>query len=160
MRVIVPAAGRGTRLLPLTAFSAKALVPVCAKPLLSYTLEWLADLAVPEVVVVLGHRGDELRRTLSAMKRRPRLIFVDNPLYGSTNSVLSLFLTVPSWTERCCVIDSDVLASPALLQRLIAEGPSALVVDTTKDFESADMKVELRGTWIAHLDKTIERPRH
>jgi choline kinase len=160
MRVVIPAAGRGTRLYPLTQSTSKALVQVCGRPLLSYTLEWLADLPVEEAVVVLGHQADDLRSNLLSMRRRPPLRFVDNRRFASTNSVVSLALTVPFWRESVCVMDSDVLASPELLRRLTRDGPSALVVDTTRSFAASDMKVELRNGAVWHMDKAIDSNRH
>jgi len=61
MQAVVPAAGEGTRLRPLTAEQPKGLVDVAGKPLLSHVFETLADLDVSEIVVVVGYRGDEIR---------------------------------------------------------------------------------------------------
>lgn len=61
MQGVVPAAGEGTRLRPLTADRPKGLVPVAGEPLLSRVLGTLVDLGVDELVVVVGYRGDAIR---------------------------------------------------------------------------------------------------
>ncbi|MFW6385460.1 MAG: sugar phosphate nucleotidyltransferase, partial [Halodesulfurarchaeum sp.] len=60
MKAVVLAAGRGTRLQPLTDAKPKALVEVAGRPLLSYVFDALRDLPVHEVVVVIGYRGEDI----------------------------------------------------------------------------------------------------
>lgn len=160
MRVIIPAAGLGTRLKPFTKTSSKALVPIGEQALIAYTMAFLHRLGIADVVVVLGHHGETLRASLLSLDERPELLFVNNPIYASTNSVYSLFLTTHLWTDDLCVIDSDVLASPGLLARLVEPGPSALVVDTGRSYAASDMKVEMLGGAIWHMDKTLGPEAH
>jgi len=61
MQAVVPAAGEGTRLRPLTAEKPKALVDVAGKPLLTHVFETLLALGVEDAVVVVGYRGDDIR---------------------------------------------------------------------------------------------------
>jgi NDP-sugar pyrophosphorylase family protein len=52
---LVLAAGRGTRLDPLTRLSAKAAVPLHGRALIEHVLEWIRSQDVTEVVVNLHH---------------------------------------------------------------------------------------------------------
>lgn len=61
MDAVVPAAGEGTRLRPLTEDRPKGLVEVAGKPLLSHVFETLAELGVERIVPVVGYRGDDIR---------------------------------------------------------------------------------------------------
>jgi glucose-1-phosphate thymidylyltransferase len=61
MQAVVPAAGEGTRLRPLTDDQPKGLVDVAGKPLLTHVFETLADLGVESIVVVVGYRDDDIR---------------------------------------------------------------------------------------------------
>ena len=54
MQALVPAAGEGTRLRPLTADRPKGLVEVAGQPLLAHVFESLADLGIDGIVVVIG----------------------------------------------------------------------------------------------------------
>jgi len=58
---VVPAAGEGTRLRPLTDDTPKGLVEVAGRPLLGHVFETLADSGVEEIVVVVGYEGDAIR---------------------------------------------------------------------------------------------------
>ena len=67
MKAVVLAAGKGTRLRPLTDDKPKGMVEVDDKPLLTHCFEQLAELGADEFVVVVGylkesiieHYGDE-----------------------------------------------------------------------------------------------------
>jgi len=61
MQGVVPAAGEGTRLRPLTAEQPKGLVEVAGKPLLSHVFETLREMGVTEIIVVVGYRGEQIR---------------------------------------------------------------------------------------------------
>jgi len=60
MQAIVPAAGDGTRLRPLTDDRPKGLVEVAGKPILTHCFESLLPAAVDDIVVVVGYRGDDI----------------------------------------------------------------------------------------------------
>lgn len=61
MQGVVLAAGKGTRMRPLTNDRPKALVEVAGQPLLAHCLDTLQSLGVDAVVVVIGHRGERIR---------------------------------------------------------------------------------------------------
>ena len=61
MKVIIPVAGYGSRLRPHTFSTAKALLHVAGKPILSHVLAPIIALNPEEVVFVIGFRGDEIQ---------------------------------------------------------------------------------------------------
>lgn len=61
MQGVVPAAGKGTRMRPLTDDKPKGLVDVAGKPLLTRVFEQLGALAVSELIVIVGYRGEQIR---------------------------------------------------------------------------------------------------
>ena len=60
MQAVVPAAGTGTRLRPLTDSKPKGLVNVAGDPLLTHCFDRLLELAIDEIVVVIGYRGEQI----------------------------------------------------------------------------------------------------
>jgi NDP-sugar pyrophosphorylase family protein len=61
---MVLAAGRGTRLAPLTDTTPKPLVPVAGRPLLEHILEFLRAGGIEEVVINLHHLGRRIESYL------------------------------------------------------------------------------------------------
>jgi glucose-1-phosphate thymidylyltransferase len=58
VKVIVPLAGKGTRLLPLTKRVPKPLIRVAGRPVMDYVMDTLKGLDVEELIVITGHLKD------------------------------------------------------------------------------------------------------
>lgn len=65
MRAMLFAAGKGTRLRPITDRLPKALVPVAGKPLLAIIIERLRNAGVDEIVINIHHFGEQILDYLS-----------------------------------------------------------------------------------------------
>ena len=76
MQAVVPAAGDGTRLRPLTDDKPKGLVEVADKPLLAHGFDRLVELDVDRIVVVIGYRGDQIRDRFGTSYRDTPLRYV------------------------------------------------------------------------------------
>lgn len=61
---MILAAGRGTRLLPLTATVPKPLVRVAGRPVIEYTLRLLHAAGIRDVVINIHHLGEHVRAEL------------------------------------------------------------------------------------------------
>jgi len=61
---IILAAGKGTRMAPFSDRYPKPILPISGKPLLQHQVERLRDLGVRKVIIVIGHLGFEIVRTL------------------------------------------------------------------------------------------------
>ncbi|MGM0590514.1 MAG: UTP--glucose-1-phosphate uridylyltransferase AglF [Halobacteriota archaeon] len=60
MQAVVLAAGKGTRLRPLTENKPKGMVEVADKPILTHCFEQLVDLGAQKLVVVVGYRKQDI----------------------------------------------------------------------------------------------------
>jgi dTDP-glucose pyrophosphorylase len=61
---VILAAGKGTRMRPFSEHWPKPILPVLNKPLMAYQLEMMAGMGITKVVIVIGHLGHEVVRTL------------------------------------------------------------------------------------------------
>jgi glucose-1-phosphate thymidylyltransferase len=62
VKVIVPLAGKGTRLLPLTNRVPKPLVHVAGRPVMDYVMDSVHGLDVEELIVITGHLKETVER--------------------------------------------------------------------------------------------------
>jgi len=64
MRALILAAGRGERMLPLTASTPKPLLQAGGKPLIAWHIEKLAALGIADIVVNTAHLAEQFPATL------------------------------------------------------------------------------------------------
>src|SRR5688572_22879379 len=64
MKAVVLAAGKGTRLYPITRHIAKPLLPLAGKPTLHYVFDRLREIDVSEVCLVVGENKAQMEEAL------------------------------------------------------------------------------------------------
>lgn len=155
MRAIIPAAGRGQRLLPVTQSRPKGLVEVAGRPLLAHALERLYEADVSAVICVSGYYGEMLESALRGFERRPPLQFVRNPHYATTNSIVSLALTMPWWDDDFLVLDSDIIFTPRALESLLHWPGNGALIDVGRPLQDMNIKATLGGGRVRAMDKNL-----
>ena len=82
-QAIIPLAGLGTRLLPLTSIFAKELLPMNGKPGIQYILDECIEAGIKEVIFIISNKkkiikkyfyNDSFFRKIIKKKRDKRLI--------------------------------------------------------------------------------------
>lgn len=61
MKAIIPVAGAGTKLRPLTYTQPKALIPIAGKTILSVIVDQLLEAGITEFVFVIGYLGEKIQ---------------------------------------------------------------------------------------------------
>lgn len=113
MRAVILAAGRGSRLAPLTDSIPKCMVPVAGKPLLHRQVAALRAGGATEITVVRGYTPQAVQADGVA--------FRDNPRWQDTNMVRSL-LCARDWLAPAggIVSYSDIFYEPSAVESLRA----------------------------------------
>ncbi len=154
MQAVILAAGQGRRLLPLTREIPKSLLPVSSggDTILELQVGILESLGVDEIIVVVGHGKDRVFSTLG-----PRVAYVENPDYLSTNSIYSFWLASDMVGEDTLILNGDVLFHPDVVGMLLDSSHEAVLsVDTGAELDDESMKVRLEGERVAEISKRID----
>ncbi len=61
MKAVIPVAGAGTKLRPLTYTQPKPLIPVAGKPIISFIIDQLVAIGIRDFVFVIGYLGEKIR---------------------------------------------------------------------------------------------------
>lgn len=61
---VILAAGHGERMGPFGKLMPKPIVPICNKPLLAYQLDYMRQVGIEDVIVVIGHLGHCITQAL------------------------------------------------------------------------------------------------
>jgi glucose-1-phosphate thymidylyltransferase len=61
MKAVIPVAGAGTNLRPLTYTQPKPLIPVAGKTIISFIIEQLVEAGVTDFVFIIGYLGEKIK---------------------------------------------------------------------------------------------------
>jgi len=87
VKVIVPLAGKGTRLLPLTNRVPKPLVHVAGRPVMDYVMDSIRDLDVEELIVITGHLKESVERYIVEHYDVPARFVEQKKLDGTAGAI-------------------------------------------------------------------------
>lgn len=88
MQCVIVAAGKGTRMMPLTETTPKPLLPVCDKPIITHIVEALPAV-ITELIIVVGYKGEQIREYCGDTFLGKRVQYVEQANYaGGTGDAL------------------------------------------------------------------------
>jgi glucose-1-phosphate thymidylyltransferase len=76
VKAIIPVAGAGTKLRPLTYTQPKALIPIAGKTILGVIVDQLIDAGVHEYIFVIGYLGEKIQRYIEKTYPQLKCTFV------------------------------------------------------------------------------------
>ncbi len=99
MQAIILAAGKGTRLAPLTEEVPKPLILISGTSILERLLSSLPE-KIEEVIIVLGYKGDTVRNTIGETFKNKKILYVEQgAMHGTYGAMLSAkpFISSPTF---------------------------------------------------------------
>ena len=159
MKVIILAAGQGSRLLPLTQDLPKALLDINGHTLIGRQIDAFAACGVTEFVVVTGFRPDLMEEALARIARRNGVTIrsVYNPFYAVADNLASCWMARHEMTGDFIQVNGDNVFRADLAQALLrAKGaPIIAAVDRKAHYDADDMKVILQGERLLRIGKEL-----
>ena len=76
-KAVIPAAGLGTRFLPITKAVPKPMLSVLDKPTIQYIVEELDALGVEEIIIVISPNSDVIEKHFSSAKELEERLLLD-----------------------------------------------------------------------------------
>jgi choline kinase len=153
-KAVLLSAGKGSRLLPMTADRPKCLIEFSGRTLLDWQLDALQGQGIAEIVIVTGF-GDHLVDQIVARRRGVRTLF--NPFYHVADNLGSVWMARAEFDRDLLLLNGDTLVSPGLLAGVVAAetGPIAVTIDEKEDYDSDDMKVLRGGDRLLRIGKAL-----
>jgi NDP-sugar pyrophosphorylase family protein len=119
MQAVILAAGKGTRLAPITNTRSKGMLPILGKPILERIIQDLASSGLQDFVLVVSPEDDELREYFGRMSSQDiKFQFVDQT--SRLGTAHALRLAAPYIDEDFVLSACDNLVPSGELERLVA----------------------------------------
>lgn len=157
MHAIILAAGRGSRLLPLTTDLPKCLLPIGNTTVLGMQLDTLFAHGVESATVVTGFNSYMVEAEIEARQSGPKVKVLFNPFFQVADNLASCWMVRKSMKKDFLLINGDTLFSPELLQTILAAPKTdiAVTIDQKGYYDGDDMKVTLDGSRLTQIGKTL-----
>ena len=106
-QAIIPLAGQGTRLLPLTSVFAKELLPINGKPGIEYILDECIEAGIKEVVFIISNKkkmiknyfySDTFYKKIIKKKKDPRIIAEYKKILKYKKLIKFVYQNIPKGT--------------------------------------------------------------
>lgn len=140
MKIIILAAGQGSRLRPLTNEKPKCMVEYKNKPLIDYLMQAIKASKIDNIAVIGGYKFDILKKHINDNKVK----YFENKDYLTTNMLYTLFTAEEFMDEDIIISYSDIIYNQTILNNLI---------DSKKD-----ISVVIDKKWKLLWEQRMENP--
>src|SRR5688572_13331616 len=122
MKVIIPLAGKGTRLRPHTHVTPKPMMRVAGKPVMSYVLDELRDLGgVEQIVYITGHLKEKVEEFARQSLDIPS-VFIEQKVQDGTAGAIALARDYVDQPVLIIFVDTIFDADLSVVNRTDADG--------------------------------------
>ncbi len=153
MKVIIPLAGKGSRMRPHTHTKAKPLLPVAGKPVLDHVIDALKGLDISEYIFITGHLKDQIEEHITktySFKSR----FIEQKVKDGTAGAIKL--AEPFVDEPVLIVFVDTIFDADL--SIIKKSPDAGIIwaQEVEDYQRFGVIVHDKDK---HMLKIVEKPK-
>ncbi len=152
MQVIIPLAGKGTRLRPHTHLVPKPLLKVAGRPVMDWVMDRLDGLDVSELIFITGHLKEQVEAYARARYKIPSR-FIEQTVQDGTAGAVNL--ARPHVREPVLIIFVDTVfdADLSLIQRTDADG-----IIWTKEVENYQSYGVVVTDEKGYMTRIVEKP--
>ena len=154
MKVLLLAAGRGTRISRYLSGNPKCTVNIGDCKLIEYTIDMLHRKGITEIAMVTGYRAEVIRNTLNDNSIK----YFYNPFFDVTNSIASAWFAKEflKGDDDVLIMNADVYLEEALLDKIMECKKSPVMFADNSRKEDADYKFKYTGGILQKYGKELE----
>ena len=152
MKIIVPLAGKGTRLLPLTKRVPKPLVKVAGRPVMDYVMDAVAGFDVDELIVITGHLKEQVERYITTHYKIKARFVEQKKLDGTAGAV---DLARPYVDQDVLIIFVDTLFDADLSVIRTAPADGIIWAKEVEDYQRYGVIVTDQA---GYMQRIVEKP--
>lgn len=150
MKAIILAAGKSTRLLPLTKDIPQCLLKVKGKTILEHQIGLLTKAGIKDIIVVTGYLANKVEAFCKKLGIKTLL----NPFYSVSDMAMTLWVSKDELKNSFIFLYSDILFDSEIIKGLLkSKGDFCLAIKKDGLREEAEKVIEIGGL-IENVSKT------
>jgi len=154
MKVIIPLAGKGTRLRPHTHLVPKPMMKVAGKPVMSYVLDELKKLGnVEQVIYITGHLKEKVEQFARSEMDVPS-VFVEQKVQDGTAGAVAL--AKPYVDQPVLIVFVDTIFDADLSKVKSVDADGIIWVKEVEDYQRFGVVVTDED---GNMTKIVEKPK-
>ena len=154
MKVIIPLAGKGTRLRPHTHLVPKPMLRIAGKPVMAYILEDLAALGnVEQIIYITGHLKERVEQYARESFSFPS-VFVEQKVQDGTAGAVALARKYVDQPVLIVFVDTIFDADLSVIKNTDADG--IIWTKEVEDYERFGVVVTDKDE---HMTRIVEKPK-
>jgi glucose-1-phosphate thymidylyltransferase len=153
MKVIIPLAGKGTRLRPHTHVTPKPMMRVAGKPVMSYVLDELRDLGgIDQIIYITGHLKEKVEDFARKSLDIPS-VFIEQKVQDGTAGAIALAKDLVDQPVLIIFVDTIFDADLSVVNRSDADG--IIWVKEVEDYQRFGVVVTDQA---GNMTQIVEKP--
>ncbi|WP_321312698.1 phosphocholine cytidylyltransferase family protein [Halarcobacter sp.] len=153
MKVLILAAGVGTRISRYLGDHPKSCVDVGGKPLIRRTMELFYRNNITDITIVVGYQEKYIHEALKGFDYKT----YKNPFYKVTNSIASMwFAKNDLLDDDLIILNADLFIEDSMLQDLINTDLSPVFLSDSTRIEDADYRFYWEGNKLIKFGKELK----
>jgi len=154
MKVIIPLAGKGTRLRPHTHITPKPMMKVAGKPVMSYILDDLKKLGtVEQIIYITGHLKEKVEEFARASTDIPS-VFIEQKVQDGTAGAIALAREYVDQPVLIIFVDTIFDADLTAVKKVDADG--VIWVKEVEDYQRFGVVVTDKD---GNMTQIVEKPK-
>lgn len=113
-KAIILAAGKGTRLTPLTLVTPKPLIEVNGCPIIERTIKKIHENGIRQIYIIVGYMKEKF---MYLQQKYENINFIDNPYYDQANNISSLYVAREHIAESIIIEGDLIIHNSDILKR-------------------------------------------
>jgi glucose-1-phosphate thymidylyltransferase len=152
MQVIIPLAGKGTRLRPHTHLIPKPLLKVAGRPVMDWVMDKLEGLDVTELIFITGHLKEQIEAYARGRYQIPSR-FIEQKVQDGTAGAINLARPYVTGPVLIIFVDTVFEADLTLINRTGADG--IIWAKEVEDYQRFGVVVTDKD---GYMTKIVEKP--
>ncbi|MFC1942658.1 sugar phosphate nucleotidyltransferase [Chloroflexota bacterium] len=153
MKVVITAAAKSPRLLPLTKDTPVSLLEVGGKPIIAHQIEAIQKAGIKDILVITGFCADQVERFCAG-----KVSCIFNPFYETCNVAMNLWLVRDELKSGFLLQYSDTLFQSELIKEVNDGREGILLVIDKKGIDKEAEKVSVENGLVTAIGKDIDNP--